>query len=495
VPKVTLDNFGTDLLNDGRWHKVIMTLSTNSMVLSVDGRPMKTVRLMTFRTGSSYLIGGGVPGSSGFIGCMRQINVDGHYKSPLNWKDEEFCCKGEIVFDACQMVDRCNPNPCEHRGVCKQTSEEFYCDCAATGYAGAVCHMSANPVSCESFRQSGANASPVDISIDVDGSGPLRAFPVTCEFFSDGRTYTYVGHKNDQTTVVNGFEAPGSFVQDIAYNADVDQMEILMNRSYTCRQRLRYECRRSRLLNSPSPETQEFRPYSWWMSRQNQRMDYWAGALPGSRKCECGIDGTCVDRTKWCNCDAALDTWTADEGEILDKEYLPVRQLRFGDTGTPLDEKEGKYTLGPLLCEGDVLYDNVVTFRVGDATIDFPTFDMGHSGDLTFEFKTTVQNAVLIHSKGPSDFIKVSISGGDTLQFEYQAGSGARTVTVETSNKLSDNQWHSVSIERNRKEARMIVDGALKVFQSFHGNNNLKLHQHFFSLFKSVSNSRASWTH
>jgi hypothetical protein len=58
----------------------------------------------------------------------------------------------------------------------------------------------------------------------------------------------------------------------------------------------------------------------------------------------------------------------------------------------------------------------------------------------------------------------VSISGGDTLQFEYQAGSGARTVTVETSNKLSDNQWHSVSIERNRKEARMIVDGALKVF-------------------------------
>jgi hypothetical protein len=183
-----------------------------------------------------------------------------------------------------------------------------------------------------------------------------------------------------------------------------------------------------------------------------------------------------VDRTKWCNCDAALDTWTADEGEILDKEYLPVRQLRFGDTGTPLDEKEGKYTLGPLLCEGDVLYDNVVTFRVGDATIDFPTFDMGHSGDLTFEFKTTVQNAVLIHSKGPSDFIKVSISGGDTLQFEYQAGSGARTVTVETSNKLSDNQWHSVSIERNRKEARMIVDGALKVFQSFHGNNNLKSH-------------------
>ena len=234
------------------------------------------------------------------------------------------------------------------------------------------------------------------------------------------------------------------------------------------------------------------------MSRQNQRMDYWAGGLAGSRKCECGVSGTCVDRSKWCNCDAALDAWMSDDGELTEKEFLPVRQLRFGDTGTPLDNKEGRYTLGPLTCEGDVLYDNVVTFRVSDATIDFPTFDMGHSGDILFEFKTTTQNAVLIHSRGPSDYIKVdihflsanenhfpsqqlplgernelvnselvavqvSINGGDTLQFEYQAGSGPRTVTVETSNRLADNQWHTVYIERNRREARMIVDGALKV--------------------------------
>lgn len=86
VPKILLDNFGNVVLNDGRWHKIILTLATNSMVLNVDGRPMKTVRIMAFRTGSNYLIGGGVPGTPGFIGCMRQINVDGHYKSPLNWK-------------------------------------------------------------------------------------------------------------------------------------------------------------------------------------------------------------------------------------------------------------------------------------------------------------------------------------------------------------------------------------------------------------------------
>lgn len=53
---------------------------------------------------------------------------------------QEYCCKGEIVFDSCQMTDRCNPNPCEHGGICSQSSYEFFCHCENTGYAGAVCH-------------------------------------------------------------------------------------------------------------------------------------------------------------------------------------------------------------------------------------------------------------------------------------------------------------------------------------------------------------------
>lgn len=45
--------------------------------------------------------------------------------------------------------------------------------------------------------------------------------------------------------------------------------------------------------------------------------------------------------------------WRADGGDIVGKEYLPVKQLRFGDTGSLMDDKKGKYTLGPLYCEGD----------------------------------------------------------------------------------------------------------------------------------------------
>nr|NVI76541.1 neurexin IV [Cucujiformia] len=156
------------------------------------------------------------------------------------------------------------------------------------------------------------------------------------------------------------------------------------------------------------------------------------------------------------------DMWQVDGGDITDKENLPVKQLRFGDTGNALDEKEGRYTLGPLICEGDDLFNNVVTFRVSDSTINLPTFQMGHNGDIYFEFRTAVQNAVLFHSKGPNDYIKLSIVSGNQLQFQYQAGSGPMAVTRETSYSLADDQWHSVSVERNRKEAMLVVDGALK---------------------------------
>ena len=83
---------------------------------------------------------GGRTGTTGFMGCMRLISVDGNYKLPTDWKEDEFCCKESVVFDSCQMVDRCNPNPCQHGGSCRQSSKEFFCDCADTGYSGAVCH-------------------------------------------------------------------------------------------------------------------------------------------------------------------------------------------------------------------------------------------------------------------------------------------------------------------------------------------------------------------
>lgn len=257
----------------------------------------------------------------GFVGCMRTITIDGNFKLPTDWTDEEYCCKDEIVFDACRTTDRCNPNPCEHGGACGQDSTQFFCNCTGTGYAGAVCHTSLFPLSCTAYKNVQAVGQKDEVTVDVDGSGPLAPFPVTCEFYANGKIATVLQHSNQQTTSVDGFQEPGSFRQDIQYDANDDQIEALVNRSSSCRQHIQYACKNSRMFNSPSEEF-NYQPFAWWVSRHNRKMDYWGGALPASRKCECGILGTCLDPTKWCNCDASHYDWAVDSGMLTKQIFI-----------------------------------------------------------------------------------------------------------------------------------------------------------------------------
>lgn len=87
---------------------------------------------------------------------------------------------------------------------------------------------------------------------------------------------------------------------------------------------------------------------------------YWGGSAPDSGKCACGLKQECKSAdasstsTNPCNCDAGLASIDVfDDGYLIDKDRLPVTQLRFGDTGLLGDDKWGKHLLGPLRCEGD----------------------------------------------------------------------------------------------------------------------------------------------
>jgi hypothetical protein len=57
---------------------------------------------------------------------------------------------------------------------------------------------------------------------------------------------------------------------------------------------------------------------------------------------------SCLDPAKPCNCESVQDQWVEDSGFLVDKEYLPVSELRFGDTGST--SEEGYHTLGKLVC-------------------------------------------------------------------------------------------------------------------------------------------------
>lgn len=50
------------------------------------------------------------------------------------------------------------------------------------------------------------------------------------------------------------------------------------------------------------------------------------------------------------------------------------------------------------------------------------------------------------------------ISDGNTVQFSYDVGNGAQVIEYRSTNALNDDQWHTVHVEKNRKEAWLRVD-------------------------------------
>ena len=74
-------------------------------------------------------------GETGFLGCMQHINIQGEMID-----DIPSSANHGVINGSCSVQDRCDPNPCEHGGICSQDYETFECNCGETGYEGAVCH-------------------------------------------------------------------------------------------------------------------------------------------------------------------------------------------------------------------------------------------------------------------------------------------------------------------------------------------------------------------
>ena len=68
------------------------------------------------------------------------------------------------------------------------------------------------------------------------------------------------------------------------------------------------------------------------------------------------------------------------------------------------------------------LFNNVITFRKKDATLNLPTFDFGYDGDIYLEFETTIDNGILVYSERPEDEIRIELQGIRILYFQFREG-------------------------------------------------------------------------
>ena len=175
--------------------------------------------------------------------------------------------------------------------------------------------------------------------IDPDGVLGKDPFPVYCNMTDKGGVgVTVVGHDMENRTQVIGYEKRGEYFVDIHYrSASISQLKAL---SDYCQQFFKYECFHARLIEGG---------YSWWVSRDGQKMTYWGGANLATGGCACGLTRSCADdESLKCNCDKNDENWREDSGFLTIKSHLPVKQLRFGDTGKAKYREEGYHTLGKL---------------------------------------------------------------------------------------------------------------------------------------------------
>ena len=202
-----------------------------------------------------------------------------------------------------------------------------------------------------SFRTS-ASPLPFKAKIDPDGWGRVHPFYVTCKWSSDQtHMLTVVHHNKEKRSRVQGIanNPPASYRAPLVYEgATLRQLAALVDASKSCKQFIKYECFHS-LLHSYGTD------YAYWLNRAHQKMSHWGGARPGQNQtCACYNTSprSCADQRYKCNCDKNDDTWRVDEGDLTDKENLPIAEVRFGDVGQVWNnrEEEGHHTIGPLIC-------------------------------------------------------------------------------------------------------------------------------------------------
>ena len=175
--------------------------------------------------------------------------------------------------------------------------------------------------------------------IDPDGDGGLPPFSVSCDMNEkDGVGVTVISHDSERRTLVKGCEPRGCYSRYIHYKG----ASLCLTRiSLHCEQFIKYECYGSVILRSG---------YAWWVSRDSNNMTYWGGASAGSGKCACGMTNSCANPGFRCNCDKNDKVWREDSGLLTNETQLPVKQLRFGDTGD--DYEKGYHRLGKFKCFG-----------------------------------------------------------------------------------------------------------------------------------------------
>ena len=303
--------------DDGFWHRVEFIVNKNKVVLEIekyyeeiDLKKSYPNYVVQFDINNSSLAGGNEEKLGGFVGCIYDIWVD-------NTLIDFTKLGAEYTFGVikkCELKDHCLFTPCQHGGICSQDFHTYRCDCSFIHYYGDRCQNSIFQKSCQAYKDLGVKEDSY-CTIDPDGDkGSVKPFKVLCNMTSDPKiALTVLSHKNisNDLPIYQGERDGNTLKIIIDYGLSVEAIDSMFRNASTCKQFIQLKCRNTQLLNSPSGPA-----VVHWEGREGYREDYWGGAPPDSSMCACGVNQSCADRLKFCNCDINDDIWREDSGKF-----------------------------------------------------------------------------------------------------------------------------------------------------------------------------------
>ncbi|CAH1775534.1 unnamed protein product [Owenia fusiformis] len=437
-------------LNDDNWHQLQFLFSSGMVTLVVDGITKK-VSLMQgpVKTQGDIYVGYGKDEySAGFIGCMRNIFLQGVMLGPMYIVHTPNVVHGAML-NGCRLTDFClNDTTCEHSGKCVTDWHGKKCDCTDTGYEGKTCQFALHQPTCHDYWEQGATISGI-YPIDVDNNGPLDFTYVNCEMSPQGGV-TVVEHNMPMGEIVRGPE-----MDDRRYNIRYRGMTTAMLKglvegSRQCQQTVYYSCNSAPLSFSDR--------HTWFVSVFGEVIQTLGHAEGDSEPCGCftGVDGNLECAT--CSCDLDSIEAGSDNGTLLSERSVPITQMNFKQQGYG----NATVTLGPLKCSGKKLEpkgSGAVTFTMGNSSLALPTWI---DGALVFNFKTRQENGVILYqSPGPNkgSFLSITLKQRKNIEIQFQLQEVSDKVTLESHLPLNDGRWNRVIIEQDQYNARFAVNG------------------------------------
>ncbi len=153
-------------------------------------------------------------------------------------------------------------------------------------------------------------------------------------------------HDNENATLVEGYEAPGSYRVVFNYSIPLESIIAVINQSNNCKQFTRAKCYHSLFIDVKQNNV----TFTWLNDRAGQKLAFWGGGPSDGKGCSCGIHKKCAKKGIKCNCDKNDRKWRSDEGLIRKKDVLPITAINVGDTGAKDRKEQFIYTVGPLIC-------------------------------------------------------------------------------------------------------------------------------------------------